>query len=328
MTDVQAYGPPFPTGLTHDPAKRRYHGTDSYFLEAYEQLSALTPDPVRFAAEHALLLVKPDAIVSRSVERITDWLCETGFRTVAASRLRMSRGAVRAMWHYQLNRATPQRSRLADTLCRASDSLVLLLQAPEGTGRPATVELSIRKGPADPARRRPNQLRSRLGGFGFLLNLVHASDEPADLVRELGILLEDANRRALCVQALAGNDQHDAVVALAYDLYAEQPAHDLQFAPAARRLARAVQDLLAAGGALPVDVQAALRHGLSVTTTEDPTTWAPLIEAIWRAELPLSGWDFTVVACAALPMSRPQYTPLLSGTDPAVWREPVSGALL
>ncbi|MFY1632133.1 nucleoside-diphosphate kinase [Solwaraspora sp. WMMB335] len=318
MSGGVAYGPPFPAGLTHDPDKQRYHGTDSYFLEAYEQLSALVPDPVRFAYGHAMLLMKPDAVASRSIGRIIGWLQDEGLRIVATGRLRMRREAVRAIWRYQLNRATPQRCLLADALCGQCDSLVFLLRPAGPVDVPATVALSVGKGPADPARRRPGQLRTRLGDFGFLLNLVHASDEPADLVRELGILLAYSDRRALIRQALADTDRSDDAAALAVALYAEHPPHDLEFAASARRLARAVAQLLATA-ALPEQVRRALDDGLASVTGE-PASWRPVVELVWSADLPLTGWDLVVVGSHALPLTRPQYGQLLAGADPGRWR--------
>lgn len=318
MSSIAAYGPPFPEGLTHDPDKQRYHGTDSYFLEAYEQLSTLTPDPVRFAYEHAMLLMKPDAVASRSIERVLEWLREANFRIVAVRRLRMRRESVRAIWRYQLNRATPQRCLLADALCEQSDSLVILARPTEPVDVPATVALSVNKGPADPARRRPGQLRARLGDFGFLLNLVHASDEPADLVRELGILLDHRERRVLIGQALANTDQHDQTAAIARELYAAHPPHDLDFVASTRRLTRTVRDLLATT-ALPDEVRRTLCRTLASTTSE-PASWAPLANVIWSADLPLTGWDFIVVGSHAVSLSRPQYGQLLAGADPGRWR--------
>ncbi|GAA2634879.1 nucleoside-diphosphate kinase [Paractinoplanes durhamensis] len=308
-----SYGPPFPAGLTRDPAKERYFGTDSYFLDAYDQLA----DPIGFAAGHALLLLKPDAVASRSIWPVLDWVRTSGFRIVASRRFAMTRGAVRAMWHYQLNRATPARSRLADALCTASDSMVLLLSLPDDDRVPPSVALSDRKGPADPARRTPGQLRYRLGDHGFLLNLVHASDEPADVLRELGILLDVDERRELIQQALPGADRHDAATALADRLYADSPAHDLRFEPATARLAAELSQLQD----LPAYVRAELRTRL------DAEDWGALVELIWRAGLPVSGWDVTVVGCGSLPLSRPEYAQLLRGTDIDRWRQPaqVSG---
>lgn len=319
MSAPLAYGPPFPHGLTHDADKQRYYAADSYFAEAFEQLSQVTTDPVGFATGHALLLIKPDAIASRSVERITGWLRENDFRVVGAQRLRMTRGMVRAMWHYQLNRATPQRCLLADALCQQSDSLLLLLRPPRDADVPATVALSTRKGPADPTRRQPGQLRTRLGDFGFLLNLVHASDEPADLIRELGILLTGAERRALCVRVTQAPDRHDDALALARQLYAEQPPHELRFAPAADRLRRSVEELLAADPSLPGAVRTALRNRLAAATDE-PAAWGPLVELIWEADLPISGWDVIVVGNGALPLTRPHLAQLLAGPSVHRWQ--------
>jgi len=72
---------------------------------------------------------------------------------------------------------------------------------PEGNA-PAAVRMSTLKGPANPAEQSPRHLRSALGTINYIINGVHTPDEPADVVRELSVLLT-AEQRARVYVALA-----------------------------------------------------------------------------------------------------------------------------
>jgi hypothetical protein len=116
---------------------------------------------------------------------------------VAAAVADLDRHTTRWLWLYRFNVASVDRVRLHDLVNTAGPALFLILRDDRhGPGDvPATVRLTDLKGPSRPARRRPDQLRSRLGVSDRLVNYVHTSDEPADLLRELGILVPPAERR-------------------------------------------------------------------------------------------------------------------------------------
>src|SRR5216683_1412570 len=189
-------GLPLPITLSCDPAKREYYGADVYYLESAEQLDGMLAAGgpgqrgtglADFAYGHALLLLKPDAVVARQVLPAIDWLRDNGFRIVAASRSRVTRTAIRALWQYQWNLATRYRRRLADGFVTGADSLVLVVRPDSEPEVPASVLLTELKGPTSPDARQPGQLRYLLGRYCYLLNLVHTADEPADVLRELAV---------------------------------------------------------------------------------------------------------------------------------------------
>jgi hypothetical protein len=79
-------------------------------------------------------------------------------------------------------------------------------------GHPAR-RLTRLKGGNDPAGRAPDSLRSVAGSPNRLLTMVHTSDDPADVVRELAVFLPWRERAALVASAWArGSPELSAVL--------------------------------------------------------------------------------------------------------------------
>lgn len=173
-----SYGIPVSPLLTCHPDKQRLYGADTYYQESHDQLAALTGDITGFAHRHALLLLKPDAVVARRLDVAVDWLAGQGFRIVGAAVTRLTRTMIRSLWYFQWNLATPYRRRLAALFLEDADALVLLVRPRHDLDVPASVELTRLKGPTDPDARRPGQLRHLLGRYSYLLNLVHTPTNP------------------------------------------------------------------------------------------------------------------------------------------------------
>ncbi|GGN49108.1 hypothetical protein GCM10012285_36850 [Streptomyces kronopolitis] len=317
-TTGRPFGDDISPALTCDPRKRSLFGSDTYFLESVEQLGTLTADVDGFLHRHAALLLKPDAVVSRQIPTTIDWLARGGFRIVAAERTRLTRTAVRALWYFQWNLATPQRRRLADMFMDSCDAVVLVVR-PESDSAgapPASVVMTERKGPTDPQARIPGQLRYEIGRYSYLLNLVHTPDEPADVARELGIHFDPALRERVYASALAGDDRSDRARELAEQLHTEVPERDLTFQPAAERLKHAVRqgEESVAPGPLRDELRAAR------IAAEDKDGYRRLLEAVWLAGLPLDAWDVVVVGTHVLPMKRTGLAPVLDGVSVTDWQ--------
>ena len=195
------------TSWTRDPHKVELFMQDTWFLEAATQCIELVADPASVSQEMALLLIKPDGVVSGAAATAVDWLDEQGFHIHYAAALPLGRNDIRALWLYQWSIASAERRALADVLRSLCPSLVLVVSRSASDGLPTAVELTARKGPTAPAKRQPGQLRYALGGSSYLLNLVHSPDEPADVLRELAIYFDTAERAAV-LHAVA--NKHDA----------------------------------------------------------------------------------------------------------------------
>ncbi|GAA0699824.1 hypothetical protein GCM10009548_85890 [Streptomyces malaysiensis subsp. malaysiensis] len=322
LMDDRPFGDAISPALSCDPRKRTLFGSDTYFLESVEQLGTLTADVDGFLHRHAALLLKPDAVVSRQLPTTVDWLARNGFRIVAAERTRLTRTVVRSLWYFQWNLATPERRRLADLFTDSCDSVVLIVrQDADGAealpSAPASVVLTERKGPTDPRARVPGQLRHETGRYSYLLNLVHTPDEPADVARELGIYFDSGLRRRVYTSALAGEDLSVRARELGERLHAEVPERDLTFEPAAERLERAVAE--AEESLAPGAVRDELRQAR--LAARDREGHRRLLEAVWRARLPLDAWDMVIVGSHVLPMKRTGFAPVLGGVSVADWHQ-------
>jgi nucleoside diphosphate kinase len=303
------HGIPVSPLLTCHPEKQRLYGADTYYQESYEQLAALTDDVAGFAHRHAALLLKPDAVVARTLDAAVEWLAEQDFRIVGAATTRLTRTMIRSLWYFQWNLATPDRRRLAALFLEDADALVLLVRPGRDSDIPASVRLTRLKGPTDPDARVPGQLRHLLGRYSYLLNLVHTPDEPADVLRELAVHFDHAERESLFRSALAEEDRTGHALDLADRLYAGTKPRDLDFEPAAERLRAALSG----------------RPGLAPGATP-----RQLVEHAWEHGLDVDPWDMVIVGSKVLPMRQPGRAPVLDGAGTDDWRrhlDAVRGAL-
>ncbi|MGO4616375.1 nucleoside-diphosphate kinase [Nocardia sp. 2YAB30] len=286
--------------LTPQPEKVDAYLGDTYLQETVDQLDRLGIDAGKFAREHSLLLLKPDAVVARAVEPTLEWLGDNGFRVVAARRVPVDRHLARALWYFGWNIASPERRRLADLLVRIADVLVLVVRGADGD-LPIPVRLTEAKGPTDPRKRTPGELRYLLGRHSYLLNLVHSPDDPADVLRELSIYLDERNRATVLAQITTGADRASDAVTIARDLYAHTPARSFDRADALERILRDLE-----------------RAGVSVPAEFDPAAdadCARLLDAAWAEGRELDPWSVIVLGSYVLPMR--------TGTQPQTLR-PVS----
>lgn len=304
---------PMPDGLTAHSSKAALYCVDTYFREAWEDLREVTGGRAAdLARGHALLLLKPDAVVRRRLLPALDWLERHGWTVVSATAVRIERRAIRAMWQYQWNTATRDRRDLADRFMVRTDSLVLVLRPPaaaalEGTADGwATSALTRVKGPSEPAGCRPGQLRYDLGTLNQQLNLVHSADEPADLVRELGICHDAAERQLVLGRMAAENDDGAAARRLAAELGARHEPAALSLADTFGALLRHVDGV---AGARPEAAQ--LRAAVAAGLRGETVAWRDVVALAGRCGVPLTDWDVVVLGTSLLTPTLPGVVPLL-----------------
>lgn len=292
--------------LTPQPDKVRAYLADTYVLESVEQLARLGIDAGGFAVRHSLLLLKPDAVIARAVEPTLKWLVANGFRVVDAAVVPVNRHLVRALWYYAWNIASPERRRLADLLAGISDCLLLVVSGPDGEF-PAPVRLTEAKGPTDPRKREPGQLRYELGRQNFLLNLVHTPDDPADVLRELAIYFPEHRRAEVITRAYSGANRAESARELADTLYARTPCRSFDREVAADRV---VRDLERAGTPVPPDFDAA-----------DDAACAAVLTRALVAGREIDPWSAVVLGSQVLPMRSGTGAQALPPVTAADWRK-------
>ena len=293
-------------GLTHSQVKRRLYAVDSYFRDSWEDLRQVAgEDAVSLASRHALLLLKPDAVVRRRLSGALEWLTARGWRVVHANRFRVNRWAVRALWQYQWNTATRDRRDIADLYMPATDSLVLLLRAPT-VAEWACSTLTRVKGGSDPAGCRPGDLRYVLGTLNQQLNLVHSADEPADLVREIGVCWTAAERAEVYEGIAGGVDVAAKARSLAAELESEHARLDLSLSATVTGLLRRI-DARTDGR----DGARDLRRRLVGILADEPSAWRDVVALADQYGVPLSRWERVVLGTFLL-------VPTLDGVVPLV----------
>lgn len=311
------HGPVLPAGLTCWPDKRDLFAADTYFWEGWEDLVAIAGDrALQVARDHTLLLLKPDAIATRNLSPTLEWLDAHGFTVVAADSVRIDRHTIRLLWRYQWNIARRERKDACDLLLPSADSLCLLVRKPlDCSVLPASVLFTRLKGPADPALRKPGQLRHLLGNRSTLLNFVHSADEPADVVRELAICLEPEHRRSRWRAAYERHDARASAAALVESLYASVPEHSLHLEGALESLRTRVRRQ----GNLAESVRAHLSSQLAVIAEGGSRDWRRVLDLLDEAKVATEEWDRITLAAHLIKMDYDEWQVLLPGIKEEHW---------
>src|SRR5690606_33266358 len=153
----------------------------------------------------------------------------------------------------------------------------------------------------DPAQRQPGELRALLGHKSPMLALIHSPDEPADLVKEVAVLLPELERTSLfstMLQRTAFAQRQAAQ--LMVDLYAHSPPHSLDWNESLERLETAAHQHIAGDDK---DVQAAAKLFEQIRRGSR-TDWRLLFEILDRHRTQYDEWDRITVAGHIITMNR------------------------
>ncbi len=183
--------------LTRMPEKQRLYSAEVSFRQSWaDAVSAFGLDVYGQLHQAALLLIKPDGLATGKARLILDSLAANGYAVVAVEAATLTRHIWQDIWRYQNMTATLDRLAVID-LVLAGSSVALLLRCPTEPGVPASVRLTQLKGGVDVTQQSPTCLRRTLAQPNRMLSFLHVANEPADIVRELGILFDVAVRRSL-----------------------------------------------------------------------------------------------------------------------------------
>ncbi|MER6386547.1 hypothetical protein [Streptomyces sp. NPDC001250] len=291
--------------VTRSPVKAHLFGMDTYTREAAWTFGDHTADLLRTA----LCVLKPDAAAGRRYGAALQALRDNGFSPVDALRFRHNRLTIRETWRFQLNFADRERIATMELYLRSLDCVLLVLR--DERHRPGAVPASVRlaslKGPATIELRKPEHLRERLGSLNGLFNFVHTTDEPIDVMRDLGLLLEPQRRELVRDRIVCGHDASDEVTRIREDVEGSVAPHDLDPDHSWRRL----QESGSPAGAL-----ARLRaRGATVTAAE-------LLRAAHHPDAdPDDLWDLLSVLTATVRFNTPGIERIYPNVLLSAWQE-------
>jgi len=182
--------------LTKSRRKRALYAREPYLTEVWDELHARWGGETNATLGRlAVVMLKPEALLRGVLGTIADYLVAHGLTPIAWRTVGLDADQCTTIWRYQWNKATDDRAALHVFVARQTPWLLVALRddAPLA-GVPAAVRLWGLKGPTDERVRTPDQLRSAIGMRNRMVGFVHTPDEPADVVREQGILLDSGER--------------------------------------------------------------------------------------------------------------------------------------
>ncbi|WP_217558987.1 nucleoside-diphosphate kinase [Streptomyces sp. GbtcB6] len=304
---------PIPEWLSRVERKREIYAGDPYYRDAWDDLTAFlgtgsaVPEQLYRVAP---MVLRPDTMAVRGGARLLAAVRSANFVPVAWSKFRFDRHITREVWRYQLNIATRERIDVMDMIMPAGESLYVLLRETEEPGIPATARLSDMKGPSRPEDRGAHHLRRIAGeAQASVLTYVHIADEPADIIRELGIFFDRSERMRLLGALDARQDVTQQVLAALAEVEARTEASDLLWKFALERLDSQVSGL-------PGDAELAAL--LELVRSGRSKDWQSLLALADRSGLQWSHWDRVAVA-AELSTRHLEVEPVIPDVSRSVW---------
>lgn len=307
--------------LTASERKRDFYLPETFFRESWMDLnSALGPTALTLLRRVAVVILKPEAFASRRALRAYTFMVRHGFRPFKSITFRFSRLMAHEVWRYQWNKATTDRIRLATMMATVSDSLLILLWDDEPHTRlPAAVRLWGLKGASDPARRTLHHLRSEIGVNNKMIGFIHTCDEPADIIRELGILFCGRTRVELFEACKHGPDTNhiDAVESEIWRITDDTSYHDFDpRAAAARLLAQ-----LHRQSPRTADAADRIRRLVQQAMRGEMLRFHEFIDSLASLDPSPSSWDAMVFAANHIRFEYAQTPPLLDSAEMELLRE-------
>ncbi|WP_416959397.1 nucleoside-diphosphate kinase [Streptomyces sp. Agncl-13] len=311
--------------LTRDPAKERCYDRETYFREALgDAVEIFGADFVPGMRRSALLLLKPDGLVAGKLRPTSTFLQDHGFRVVLAKEVFLGGHRWREMWRYQLTTATLDRLAVNECFLTAGPSLLLLLRHDAEDTLPATVRLAGLKGSADPLSRAPGTLRGALGQHNRVLSYVHAADEPADLIRELGVLSDALERRSVLARLAADESGPQGEEELAQALWRHGGAgRDLCSSSALTRVTRQVRSC-APGGPSALGPWTRLLDQMESMAQGARIDWRALRRDLEATKVQVDDWDLAALGADFTVHDEPEFSKTLGGPDLEAWSRAAS----
>lgn len=306
------------TDLTARASKAAVYEGDRWFQRG---LAAISPslgeeDLWRLAT----ITAKAEAVSTRQLETVLDFLSANGFAVVAAREIGFDAGNIHQLWMYHWNVATPDRRALAQDLLSLGKALFLVvLDEADPCRVPGSVRLSALKGSAYPSRRLPNDLRSLVGAQGRMLTFVHTADEPADVLREIGLLFRDREQQELARELSDRSRADDAAGEIARELYARYPQRSMDPATAYRRIRDSLDDAAGAGDRMARSAEAAIEILETDRAHPGALPWRQLKAHLRAAQRDLDPWEPILYATERVMHDQPGIQPDLEDGTVEDW---------
>ncbi len=146
------------------------------------------------------------------------------------------------------------------------------------------------------------------------------ADEPADLLRELAILLDTPQRRRL-LAALGGEGPAAADLQTLRKMIAQSSANarDLDAQTCVQRILYSVEKALQNSTAEDQVTLRFLQAELLQMNLNQRISWRPFAKALQRSGVHVDEWDLAMIATNCILYDEPGYSKSIVGVDPLTW---------
>jgi len=314
--------PPHPAValLTRNPLKSELYCREPYFREAFLDLEAMLDEgAVETVLQHGLVVVKPDGYSLGATTTVADFYLRHGFETIDVRPVAFAPTVWRSLWTYQMTQASIDRL-LVNDLVISGDGIALLFRSRTGAPLPATVQLSALKGSARMEKQDDDCLRRAIGQPNVIFSLVHSADEPADLVRELGILFGMRDRREMA-SAMASGRQSARIDYLLDEIRHSdaQPRRTFDRDASRKRVIDAVSGRMLDGGPMPPSHRETLRRGVDALDAGHPIQMPPFLGALLDLNVSVDPWDLAVTFSEIIEVDDPGSSKIIDNVGVSKW---------
>ncbi|MFL6137861.1 MAG: nucleoside-diphosphate kinase [Frankiaceae bacterium] len=313
-------GPTNWSALTRMPVKAYHYELDTWFREGLSEAREACGDRWDEVLHRStLMLVKPDGLATGKLKAIRDFLAAHGFSVIGAELFHFDRYTGRELWRHQHTLATLDRLAVNDVVLQAGPTLLLLLRSDGRHVAPASVHLSSLKGKADMSQQAADSLRSILNRPNRMCSMIHCADEPADLIRELNLLMDPVPRRRLLAQLADGTSS------TADEELVDRVLHSGEFGGVTLDHDAAVQriDQLARerGEERPELAEPArqVRAWLAGAARGELLPWREFAGVLASLELELDVWDLVITGSSHILEDEPGAFKVIGNPPPGAW---------
>lgn len=307
--------------LTRNPQKPALYSREPYFREALGDLEDLLgAHTLTTVLRHGLIVVKPDGHALGKTSSVLDFYARHGFEVVDARPVTFTRSIWRSMWIYQMTQASVDRLLVNDLVINGAGLALLLRDTTDGV-LPAAVRLCELKGPARMEEQNEDCLRRVVGQPNRIFSLVHSADEPADLIRELGILFSQRERRAVAAAMRTGELSMDAIRLLEAVRRADERPRRIFSRDASRKEVVAAITQRITEPDLPAASREALARAADDVDSCRPLRVPEFFATLLDAGVAVDAWDLAVTVSFVMENDDPGASKMVDNLGAAAWKE-------
>jgi hypothetical protein len=306
--------------LTKSTRKRQLYEIDLAFREGWKWANEVLHDDRSEVLERtALLLIKPDGLVSGRLGTIVDYVLTKGFQIAALEVVKLGRLQWREMWRYQMTMATLDRIAVNDLILQG-DSLLLGLRGTLNISIPASVYLTSLKGVSDISKQKDDCLRRLLNQPNQMFSLFHVADEPADILRELTILLPPLKLQRFLRTLRRGNVLSSAKQLMLKNLIWHFSANPIDLGylkPIAKIEAALIES--SHHHRLPKPYREQVTFALNLMRRGRNVEWEIFVEALSKCGIRLEKWELASIGAEFVERDEPGRSRLIDSIAAEDW---------